>query len=196
MQEAEQVLPRILDFTKSLMAQTLKEGDVTIDATLGNGYDALFLRRQVGSTGFVWGFDIQETALKAATIHFNHHFPGSTNHSFVLKSHANMREVLGEGAVGSIGGVMFNLGYLPGSDKTVVTQSDTTLSALEQAIKLLRIGGLLTVVAYPGHVGGAKEAIEVLRFFMDIPAKTGEVVQYQFLNKQNPAPFLLAMTKK
>ncbi|HRK73893.1 MAG TPA: class I SAM-dependent methyltransferase, partial [Rhodothermales bacterium] len=165
MKEAEQVLPRILDFTKSLMTKVLKEGDVAIDATLGNGYDALFLRQQVGTTGFIWGFDIQETALKAAIGRFERQFPNASNHSFVLKSHAKMREIMGEEAVGSVSGVMFNLGYLPGGDKTVITQSGTTISALEQAIELLRVGGLLTVVAYPGHMGGAKEAAEVLRFF-------------------------------
>ena len=48
------------------LAAIISEGDITIDATVGNGHDTLFLARHVGASGTVYGFDIQEAALDSA----------------------------------------------------------------------------------------------------------------------------------
>jgi predicted methyltransferase len=53
---------------------------------------------------------------------------------------------------------MFNLGYLPLGDKTIVTKPDTTSAGLDQAFEMLRPGGFLSVLAYPGHPGGPEES--------------------------------------
>lgn len=50
--------------------------------------------------------------------------------------------------------VAFNLGYLPGGDKTIITQSETTLKALEVAKSIMVPGGLISLVVYVGHPGG------------------------------------------
>ena len=44
----------------------LKEGDVAIDATAGNGYDTLKLCKAVGNSGKVYAFDIQKDAIENA----------------------------------------------------------------------------------------------------------------------------------
>ena len=59
---------------------------------------------------------------------------------------------------GFVSVVMFNLGYLPLGNKSIVTRPETTLAALEQASEMVRPGGLITVLAYPGHTGGLEEA--------------------------------------
>ncbi len=38
------------------------EGDIVIDATMGNGHDTQFLAELVGENGHVYAFDIQESA--------------------------------------------------------------------------------------------------------------------------------------
>lgn len=50
--------------------------------------------------------------------------------------------------------VAFNLGYLPGGDKTIITKSETTHLALEAAKRILKAGGLISLVVYVGHPGG------------------------------------------
>lgn len=50
--------------------------------------------------------------------------------------------------------VAFNLGYLPGGNKSIITVSDTTLSALKAAERILMPGGLISLVVYIGHPGG------------------------------------------
>lgn len=41
-------IDRILPFARELLERAVKPGDITIDATLGNGHDTLFLARLVG----------------------------------------------------------------------------------------------------------------------------------------------------
>lgn len=68
-----------------------------------------------------------------------------------------MLEVLPEQVQGKVAAVMFNLGYLPGADKTVMTHADSTLRALAAARQVLAESGVITVLAYPGHAGGGEE---------------------------------------
>ena len=50
-------------FAMSITADYINKGDTVVDATVGNGNDALALSRLVGETGKVYGFDIQPLAL-------------------------------------------------------------------------------------------------------------------------------------
>jgi hypothetical protein len=50
--------------------------------------------------------------------------------------------------------VAFNLGCLPGGDKTVITVTRTPELALQTASRLLSSGGLISVLVYIGHPGG------------------------------------------
>lgn len=72
-----------------------------------------------------------------------------------------MRELVLEKHHGHIRAVMFNLGYLPRSDKKIITRSETTLVALDAAISLLADSAIITILAYPGHSGGDEETAEV-----------------------------------
>lgn len=50
--------------------------------------------------------------------------------------------------------IAFNLGYLPGGDKTLITEPQITLEALNVAKDILMPGGLISLVVYVGHPGG------------------------------------------
>ncbi len=85
--------------------------------------------------------------------------------TLLLHDHARIDELLPAGDRGRIAAVMFNLGYLPGSDHQLVTQSSSTLRALTIAWDWLRPGGILSVIAYPGHPGGLEETLAVCDWF-------------------------------
>ena len=53
----------ISDLAKERVAQVLVRGDRAVDATMGNGWDTLFLAEKVGEEGQVYGFDVQEAAV-------------------------------------------------------------------------------------------------------------------------------------
>ena len=56
---------RLTEKVHHILTNHLQEGDHTIDATAGNGYDTLFLAKQVGSSGKVIAIDIQGCAIQS-----------------------------------------------------------------------------------------------------------------------------------
>lgn len=144
----------------SLVKQCLYPGALAIDATVGNGYDTLFLAEQVGASGRVFGFDIQQTALDTTCSRLDQ-VNLSECLTLFLASHALMAEKIPVSHHGKISAIMFNLGYLPGGDKTIMTLTNSTIPALNSACQLLSSGGIITVLAYPGHAGGDIETGQV-----------------------------------
>ena len=131
-------------------------GDFVIDATMGNGYDTEFLANLVGPTGTVFAFDLQQAALEKT----GRRLAVANLHNVRLFNwdHARMAEMIPERQRGMIGSIMFNLGYLPGGDKQMTTSVASTRLAIQQAARLLRPRGIITILAYTGHDGGAAEA--------------------------------------
>ncbi len=142
------------------VASLLQAGDFAIDATVGNGHDTVFLADRVGPTGRVYGFDIQQAALDASRQRLQA-ADASSQATLIKASHALINEKIDAQFHGRIRAVMFNLGYLPGADKNIITRSESTLAALQQSIELLANPGILTIMVYPGHAGGDDEAVQV-----------------------------------
>ena len=185
------LFPRPTQLAQDWIAQILRPGDVAIDATLGNGNDALFLARCVDPNGKVHGFDVQAAAIRASTELFEKNQMPAEQYALHLLSHAEMRQVV----TPPVRAVMFNLGYLPGEDHNVITQSTETLLALEAACSLIELGGIITIVCYPGHEGGDSETTEVLAW-ADKQGATWHVVVYEKRATLRKAPVLIAMQKK
>lgn len=147
---------RLTDTAGRAVAAVLGPGDWAVDATLGNGHDCLLLAEQVGPGGRVFGFDVQAEALHRSQQRLD--LAGlAARVTLIRAGHERMVELLPERSRGRIAAVMFNLGYLPGGDKRIVTRAATSLTAVEQALGLVRPGGLVSVLVYVGHPGGAGE---------------------------------------
>ncbi len=65
---------------------------------------------------------------------------------------------------GKVTGAVFNLGYLPGGDKEIVTRPKTTILALNQILEMMAPEGILVLVIYHGHPEGAVERDYILRY--------------------------------
>lgn len=185
---------RATELAHLMMQQTIKPGDWVIDATVGNGHDTLFLAELVGPSGRVFGFDVQDTALETTARRVVDHPQVTLIHA----GHETMTECLAthgfpEGQ-NRLTAAMFNLGYLPGAQKTVTTRPDTTLLGLEQALACLRIRGLVTLVLYPEHPGGADEASAVRLYAQSLPGSFAATLQMR-INALRPAPELLAIER-
>jgi 16S rRNA C1402 N4-methylase RsmH len=183
--------PRPTALVQDILAPLIQPGDRVIDATAGNGHDTVFLASCVGETGQVLAFDVQESALRSAASRLTD--AGFAERvEFIHGSHAGMAD---HADAGSVTVVMFNLGYLPGDDHALTTETDGTLEALEAAAGLLRAGGVISVVCYPGHPAGALEARAVERWMEARAADGWRVVRYGAVGTRRPSPFLLVGKK-
>ena len=135
-------------------------GDIVIDATVGNGHDALFLAQLVGPTGHVYAFDIQQEALDATAALLGSH--GILHYTTIRRDHAELATAIPPQHRGRIAAVVFNLGWLPGGNRNITTAPGTTFAALHAARSVLRIEGIITVVIYRMHLDGPLEAEAVL----------------------------------
>lgn len=180
--------PRPTALAQEILRPVIRPGDLVIDATAGNGHDTVFLADCVGPTGKVLAFDVQVAALNSA----RERVGGSGWVEFFHESHSKMGN---HAAAGSAAVVMFNLGYLPGEDHELTTESAETLRALEMAATLLKPGGVLSVICYPGHPAGAVEAVEVDAWMAALAARGWRIARYGAIGTRRPAPFLLVAGK-
>jgi len=188
------ILNDILPHAQQLVRKAISAGGLAIDATLGNGHDTLALAEAVGTDGHVFGFDVQRQAIEATRARVRSAGVADRVTCFEV-GHEHMDQHVPNDAMGQVDAVMFNLGYLPGSDKSVITSPETTLRGLEHALQYLRPGGVLTVVKYVGHEGGRSEAKAVDAWAASLDRSVAHAVSYQFVNRGNAPPQLLAIER-
>ncbi|ACA41706.1 class I SAM-dependent methyltransferase [Lysinibacillus sp. fkY74-1] len=183
-------LQRVLQYAQQLLKDSVEEGDTVVDATAGNGHDTLFLAQLVGDEGQVYAFDVQKKAVDA-TLH--RLLDQSLEHRALVlnKGHEEVANFIHKPVAAAI----FNLGYLPGSNHDIITKPTTTIQAIEDLLKLLKVGGLIILVIYHGHPGGKEERDTVTDYVSQLPQKYVHVLKYEFLNQQNDPPFIIALEK-
>ncbi len=181
---------RATDLAHVLLDQVLRPGDWAVDATVGNGHDTLWLAERVGPTGRVFGFDVQAAALAAAAVRVQ----GLAQVELLHSGHERLAERLPPEAQGRLGAVMFNLGYLPGGAKDIITRAETSIAGLGQALAFLAIGGCVTVVLYTGHPGGPEEAAAVRDHAQALPVDFA-VTRCARLNATIAAPELIVIER-
>lgn len=180
-------LPSAVGWSQLLLTDRLRPGDTVVDATAGNGHDTLFLAKLVGLDGHVWAFDVQEAAVLETRRRLTEAGFGEIC-TVIHSGHETMRDHLPEAWHGKLRGVMFNLGYLPGSDKSIITRTETTLQAVSTALDLLADGGLLTVAVYPGHEGGAEEQRQIAEWASALSSRRYEVQLFRPINRSASPP--------
>ena len=181
-----------LESAQLILSYHLQEGNTVLDATAGNGHDTLFLAQCVGQTGKVFAFDIQKKALENTEKRLVEAGIESSRYTLILESHARMASL----TLPPLHAAMFNLGYLPGSDKSCTTQAEESLSALKAAQHLLVEGGLITLACYIGHDGGAEEASTLSAYLKSLPFSEWLITQTTQFNGSPKAPFLFILQKR
>mgnify|MGYP001156925814 CR=1 FL=1 len=147
---------RLTEKTHFVLKNFIKNGDYLIDATAGNGHDTVFLAEETGPTGHVYAFDIQKESIEETTQRIrSKEFHKRV--TFFHCSHSEIPERIPCKLHGKIKAITFNLGYLPGGNKNLITKAETTLLALKKSYSLLVKHGKISIIAYRGHAGGKTE---------------------------------------
>ena len=163
------------------LSEAVCKGDICIDATAGRGRDTAFLCELVGENGRVLAFDIQEDAIESTRELLNN--KGFANCAeLILDSHANM-ELYAK--AGTVQGICFNFGWLPGGSHSVFTRAESSIAAIEAGLRLLRVGGRMSLSIYYGRDCGFEERDALLEYLPTLDNMRYTVLICDFANRPN-----------
>lgn len=180
----------LLELQKSFILRHLKDGGTAVDFTMGNGHDTEFLSKTVGASGCVFAFDIQKQAVESTASHLRE-TGCPENYTLILDSHHNAEKYV----KGGINAGMFNLGWLPGGDKSITTLRETTLPAIKAAISLLSPDSVLTVAVYPGHAEGDAEGRLIAGYLSELPRWKVCATEIKIVNSPTSPYFFVIESK-
>ena len=174
---------QITEYVHRILEQHIEAGDVCVDATVGKGNDTEFLKRLVGDSGKVYGFDIQKEAVEATTDRMEK--AGLSNGTWlILDSHENMADYVKE----EVSAITFNFGYLPGGNHEIATKPDTSIKAIQTGLLLLKKDGIMSLCIYSGGDSGYEERDSILEYLKNLDPKKYLVILSQYYNRENDPP--------
>ena len=178
-------------WTKALLDDFLMPGFCVVDATMGNGHDTLYLAGKVSPGGRVYAFDIQQQALTNTRERLKN--AGLEEAAeLILASHDTMDAYVPK----ELDAVIFNLGWLPGTEHTCTTRVETTLKAVNTALGLIRKGGVVTICVYPGHEEGSRELEALTEWARGLDDRKYDAFSCGYENLSARPPRLIAVTRK
>ncbi|HEV3269552.1 MAG TPA: class I SAM-dependent methyltransferase [Candidatus Rhabdochlamydia sp.] len=181
-----------LELARFYWKMVLQPGDWAIDATCGNGKDTLQLGKL--SLGGIIGLDKQQIAIENTSTLLKNHLQEEQYRKIHLfcASHIHFPDLAHKHPIRLI---IYNLGYLPGSNKKITTITEDTLKSLKIALELIIPGGLITFLCYPGHAEGAKEQIFLVQKAQELSSAQYVICHHTWPNKHASASLLLIQKK-
>ena len=174
---------------KEWMKHSVQEGGFCIDATAGRGNDTAFLCELVGETGKVIAFDIQKEAVESTKMLLQEK---GYKAEVYLESHTQMEKYA---QPQSVDGIMFNFGYLPGGDHSICTHKEESILAIEKALKLLKLHGVMALCIYHGGDTGFEEKDAIMEYLKTIDSKKYTVIVSDFYNRPNCPPIFVGIIR-
>lgn len=176
-----------LDLAHSYWKRLLSPEDAVCDATCGNGHDSLFLANLPVKRLYL--FDIQQKAIDATLLLLKESTVEVIPNTLC---HSKMHTIIPKSTLKLIA---YNLGYLPGSDKTIKTGSESTLESLKTSLDLIQDGGAISITCYPGHKEGKEEEKDLLEYCGGLAKGEWCVCHHRWINRED-APSLLLLQKQ
>lgn len=182
---------QITEWCRHFIRLHVHPGAFCIDATMGNGNDTLLLSALAGDSGKVLAFDIQKTALVRTEALLKKNL-APANWELLLDSHTNMEHYA---APASADCIVFNFGYLPGSDHALATKPDTSITAIQSGLRLLKKGGMMSLCIYSGGDTGFAERDAILSCIRTLDYRKYLVIQSEYINRPNHPPIPAMIVK-
>lgn len=167
--------------------------DSAIDATCGNGFDSVEIARMLfdhypeldgggESQSQLLCIDIQQLACENTTLTLQQEFGSEFVDQHVQVRHTSHAPLPRPNDPSSVGLVVYNLGWLPKSDKECITKMDSTIASMVDAFLLIRILGMVSVLTYPKT--GPQEDIAVRALLECMALLSSRTCKWQdFLNE-------------
>lgn len=175
---------QITEWCHEIIRTQVPTGGKYIDATMGKGRDTEFLCRMAGEEGHVLAFDIQPQAIEYTRKRLEKEkLDGRAE--LILDGHEHMERYAEKESADLI---CFNFGYLPGGDHKIATRPETSLKAVDSALKLLKPGAMMCLCIYSGGDTGYEEKDQLLAYLKLLPAKEYTVIVNQYYNRVHQPP--------
>ena len=136
----------MVDVSHEFLKPVLHKQAICVDATLGQGKDTDFFLSQ--NVHKVYGFEIQRDVFESTKERLD-----DQRTCFYNVGHEHMEEYIHE----EVDAIIFNFGYFPQGNHDITTHASSSVSAVRQALKLLKVKGRMALVMYP-HESGQEEA--------------------------------------
>lgn len=177
----------------SYWQRLIQKGDTVIDATCGNGRDTLALAQLTltSESGKVIAMDLQAAAIAKAQELLRRELSEElyARIEWIHGCHSQWPSKLFHPPPRLI---VYNLGYLPGGNKSLTTQTKTTWSSVEQAMSPLLPGGCLSITCYPGHPEGLAEERHLKEKLAVLDPAEWSVCHHRWINRrQAPSLFII-----
>lgn len=203
MEEKINLIVKTTSLVMDIVSTYINEGDFAVDCTMGNGNDTLSLVKMTGAASgakgaLVYALDIQDAALEKTRILLKENGiadPEKNGIYLVKDSHINLASYI-EKAQRQPSAIMFNLGFMPGQDKSVLTSIDTTIKAVDAALENICENGIISIVTYCGHPEGKEEHDYLIEHLAALPSKRYHVAFFDMINQKKTAPSVFFITKK
>lgn len=177
-----------------LASAYIHPGDTVVDATCGNGHDTLRLAQT--QPGKLLAFDIQQQAIDATRTLLTEHGFESQLANGTIQLICDSHETIDTHLTQPASAILFNLGYLPGGDKTCTTMETATLTAVESSLHCLKKDGVLCITMYSGHPEGAAEKRTLLNWASALDPRCYHAAYVNLINQNHFPPEVLAITRK
>lgn len=180
---------KIVDYSHLIISQHYKSLQNTnvkfIDATCGMGHDTLFMAKLLGDKGTVDAYDVQELAIVETKKLLK-----KNNLSNVVYYQTSFENV----SFTDANLIIYNLGYLPNTDKKIKTTASSTIKSIDRALTYLSNHDdfIIVICVYVGHEEGIKESVEIDKLLSTLDNKKFLVSKYSNLYRNNP-PYVLTI---
>lgn len=177
-----------LKLSHEYLKANISQGDTVVDATAGRGRDTLLLSLLTGENGKVFAFDIQKEAIDSTQELLKEH--NRSNVALIHDSHHHLASY-----VQSAKCVVFNLGFLPGGDHSIYSRSDTSIQAIDAALKIIPSDGFVSICSYYGGDTGFEEKDNLLAYLENLDQKAYTVMLHSFHNRKGCPPLFIIIEK-
>jgi methylase of polypeptide subunit release factors len=176
----------ILETAHLLLSKHITKDDIVVDATMGNGYDTIYLASLAKK---VYAFDIQKQALIETKKKLDEQ---NIKHvELILDTHEKINQY-----VSNYKGVVFNLGYLPNADKSITTTKESTLNAINQILPNLKTNGFILLVIYIGHEQGKIESKAIQDYIKTLDPTLYKIAKIELPYQNNQPPYIIFIQKE
>ncbi|ETS93567.1 putative rRNA methylase [Veillonella sp. AS16] len=126
-----------VQFQHLIWDRVMTNAKVVVDATCGNGHDLLYLAERAQKGCHLYGIDIQMQAINTSKeLLRSNGIAQDVSLTFIHRSHDKaLSEDIKDN---NIDLMIFNLGYLPGSNHQIITEPHHTINAIQEGAGKIR----------------------------------------------------------